>query len=375
MRPQRLQVCGLVGLGLMIAVGMLVSPDLRCSLVAAVPLLLGLLIYLVLSFVPTATQRPIWILWGILGGTVVFSLLTPFGMLPPKHALFRLSSILRELQRRFPGTLNANVVSGGLVMLLPFALAALLAARPQGLQDWGLTLLAVGALLFGAAVLYLTHSQAAMLAVAVEIAVFSLLRWPRVAHWAVPPLLVLGLAAGATTGWRTVLDSLVGSGTMGKFDGRLEIWVRALTMIGDYPLTGVGLGCFEPVGREIYPLFLLPGAAVTSAHNLVLQVAVDLGVPGLLAYLLLLGHAFWAGLEDWRRRRSWAPYELVLVTACLAALSGMWVHGLLDAAEWANKTAFLQWMVMGLCVAFGAGRRRRPPMGAFSPGARGVLPL
>ncbi|MER3513799.1 MAG: hypothetical protein C4310_04935, partial [Chloroflexota bacterium] len=75
------------------------------------------------------------------------------------------------------------------------------------------------------------------------------------------------------------------------WEGRLELWSRALEAIADYPFTGIGMGTFDHVIPLRYPYVLLAGAelAVPHAHNLFLQVAVDLGLPGLIAFVALLG--------------------------------------------------------------------------------------
>ncbi len=123
-------------------------------------------------------------------------------------------------------------------------------------------------------------------------------------------------------------------------------------MIEDFPFTGVGLGCFEPVVAAMYPLFLVPGATVSHAHNLFLQVATDLGLPGLIAYLAILGRSLYLGVAGYRAFIGKGQRDLGLLSAaCVASLSGACVHGLLDCATWGNKGAFLPWVVMGFSVA------------------------
>ena len=76
---------------------------------------------------------------------------------------------------------------------------------------------------------------------------------------------------------------------LGGADQRLEIWSRALYMLQDFPFTGIGMGAFRQVANLLYPFFLAgPDAEIPHAHNIFLQVGVDLGLPGLIAWLALL---------------------------------------------------------------------------------------
>jgi len=67
---------------------------------------------------------------------------------------------------------------------------------------------------------------------------------------------------------------------------RIHCWRSCLSMIKEHPLTGVGLGNF----RYFYPKYMLSGAEVKllHAHNIFFQVAVEMGIPGLLSFLWIL---------------------------------------------------------------------------------------
>ncbi len=89
------------------------------------------------------------------------------------------------------------------------------------------------------------------------------------------------------------------------------------------------------------------------AHNLFLQVAVDLGIPGLIAWLgILLGAIYSAWLaqrEAARSKLGWMRGFAVGLLACQAALV---VHGMVDAVTWGMvRPAPLVWLVWGACVA------------------------
>ena len=57
-------------------------------------------------------------------------------------------------------------------------------------------------------------------------------------------------------------------------------------MIAAYWLTGIGPG--TAAFNQVYPRFMIAGTPAIHSHNLYLQLALELGVPGLLAFLWLL---------------------------------------------------------------------------------------
>ena len=69
--------------------------------------------------------------------------------------------------------------------------------------------------------------------------------------------------------------------TLGSLEGRIEVWSRAISMIQDFLFTGIGRGSFGPLADTLYPFFLAAPGTGPHAHNLFLQVAVDLGILGL----------------------------------------------------------------------------------------------
>ena len=78
-------------------------------------------------------------------------------------------------------------------------------------------------------------------------------------------------------------------GSLNTIGFRFEVWRWALAGIQDFPFTGCGLGHFRQVVRLLYPLNVDPGYDIAHAHNIFLQIALDVGLPGLMAYLAMLG--------------------------------------------------------------------------------------
>ncbi len=54
----------------------------------------------------------------------------------------------------------------------------------------------------------------------------------------------------------------------------------------------MGLGTFREVGRLFYPLSIPPDYDFAHAHNELLQAGLDLGVPGLVAFVAIYLGAF-----------------------------------------------------------------------------------
>ena len=90
----------------------------------------------------------------------------------------------------------------------------------------------------------------------------------------------------------TIIQRLAhpGAGDQEAVEARETAWRAGLQMIGTHPLGGVGLGKFmdlvtnfeDPQGPQVRSL----------AHNTYIEVAAELGIPGLLAYIGLMVSAF-----------------------------------------------------------------------------------
>ena len=119
-------------------------------------------------------------------------------------------------------------------------------------------------------------------------------------------------------------------------------------MLKDYWLTGIGVGSFS----LIYPLYFFTAANSYHAHNLFLQVGLELGVIGFAVFVLLL--IFWCqrlyrAIPGAEKSRRW------LTGAALAGLLGLLLQGLTDHLWFNYRIVLLFWLVVGLGLAC-AGR-------------------
>lgn len=261
---------------------------------------------------------------------------------------FLTPALYARFQRLAADSVNPNVMAGYLALLLPCAVAPALFAWPA-LRTIERALFA-GAPALMLVVLVLTQSRAGIAAAAIGLGALAALRW----RWALLAGAALGLLAALALalGGQRAAGALVANASLGGLAERQEVWSRGLYMVQDFAFTGIGMGSFAYVTERFYPLTLSP-PGVPHAHNLFLQVAVDLGVPGLLAFLAALALVVAAAWRALRRARI-AGDSLVagLAAGLLASQVALAAHGMLDAVTWGMvRPAVIVWAVWGAAVA------------------------
>jgi putative inorganic carbon (HCO3(-)) transporter len=131
--------------------------------------------------------------------------------------------------------------------------------------------------------------------------------------------------------------------------GRVELWSRALYAIQDFPFTGMGMGTFGYVMPVLYPLFQVsPDVIVLHAHDEFLQVAVDLGLPGLAAFLGIYLIAVWMLIAVWRRDTD--SFRRAVALGLLTGVLAHAVFGLTDAVLLTAKPSVFWWALLGLAA-------------------------
>lgn len=280
-----------------------------------------------------------------------------------KPLVLRLPKQLVELPGAEGQAINANQLAGATLLYLPIAIALAIGWWREGRRRLALVaLVAAGGV---AGLLLLTQSRSGWIGGAgglVALAVLTGLasRQRRIRLAAILLVVVLALALGgvlATLGSQSIAalwPSDTGNSAEGvagpiSLSDRVEIWSRAVYAIQDFPFTGVGLGTFRRVVGLLYPLFTIsPDIDIAHAHNIFLQVALDVGVPGLIAYLALL----WvAGAVAWHVARRGPPLLQALAIGLLAALVSLHLYGLTDALALGSKPGLAFWMILGLLAA------------------------
>jgi putative inorganic carbon (hco3(-)) transporter len=258
------------------------------------------------------------------------------------------------------GGIHVNELAGVVLLPMPVLLAQAACAGRRGFA----LLSSLAAVLAGAVALVMllaTQSRSGMtgggaaLALLAGVAVARAQSTPRVPV-VLRRLLLVGyagsLAGGVWLGWRVFSRWLrsPATGSLESFETRLEVWELALAMVRDFPFTGIGIGQFDRVLKGLYAPVLLWGEYVPHAHNVYLQFAVELGLPGTAAVAWLFLTCLAASL---RAARSSDQLFSWTAAGLSAGLLGFGIYGLTDALAPGARPAVVLWGVAGLAAAVG----------------------
>lgn len=272
----------------------------------------------------------------------------------------RLGQSIQRLLPPLPGPrLNPNEIGGLLAMMLPFVAWSTLrawqraATRPRRRKAaiWVPALLTLGALALVLLGLVMTGSRGALLACGVAglvgglcWAAGCLTRSDTKQRWIALGLLVTALiaAVGIGTLWLAAEVSLARVFDLTTWFNRLEFQRNSLTLVQDYALIGAGLDGFEML-YTTYVLLIHVGY-IFHSHSLFTGVAIDQGLPGLLALIwmwALFATLVWNAVRMSRRDRAQVTDRASLVGIATLSLLIVLLHGTVENALYGRGVLFL----------------------------------
>lgn len=249
---------------------------------------------------------------------------------------------------------NPNEIAGLLGWIIPLFAAVTFGFWGDMMRSghWRLRLLHLVMLIFlliNSFVLIATRSRGGFVSVAAAILVMAAIRY-RWGRW----FLLFIVLAVVGIGLYIDIGSIIFSSSQGTTDlglqGRFEIWSRALYALADFPFTGMGLNGFRQAVHLLYPLMIIPPTFdIGHAHNHLLQAGLDLGIPGLIAYLsiwIISGILLWIGWRSSKRQS-----DRVLIIGASGSLVAGFVFGIFDAIALGARPGFLWWLLIALLMA------------------------
>lgn len=377
---------------LMILVSLWASSDINYSLPKISGLVLGIGAFYAVVRVSKQSRGWSFGLYVLIGIGVAIAMLGVLGIgkFNDKIVLFgilttRLPRLIMGLKGAESGV-SPNELAGALIWVLPVMIStcAALFVLPKSrkidqadlpfysfprhsfwVSIW-VKILCLIAAFFCCAVFLLCQSRGAYFGLIVTILGVILIivpgRWRRYCL-ALLVLVTIVLVAYLAIHQQEIHNWLVNSGlitssgaSLSPLSDRVYVWSHAIYGIQDFPFTGMGMNLFRKVVRVLYPFpNLLNSIDIGHAHNEFLQAALDLGIPGLIAFITLNINAFWMLIAVWRTtggysqaagHRSWVVSLLVLGLG--AGLFGHLVYGMADAVALGAKPGLLFWILLGL---------------------------
>ena len=242
-----------------------------------------------------------------------------------------------ELSKRVFSTWeNPNILAGYLDIVACIAVGLI------GVLQRGWRILAILLLAATLACLGMTYARGACLVVAVVLAGYGALR-----DWRIL-LGIVVVGAGALLVDPVLADRLLSVFTRvdTSSEMRIAFWESTIAMVMDHPFLGIGWGMYFMVYPEYD--FYLQGAPVqiVHAHNMYLNYAAEIGIPGALSFLWFFFGSLVLAL---RVPRKTPPWEAVLVAhehawktvADVRAALGRW-----------RRRRFVEGLSTGLGLAF-----------------------
>lgn len=281
----------------------------------------------------------LWIISGFVSaagtGMAVFFLLTHnWEEFPTKVAAFQgVAQLWMQIRPDLQvGATHSNNAGGFIALMTPFLVAVVLHTLLQKRILPGLLLILAGGLTVAG--LLLTSSRGAWLALTAALGVWLAwefsgrlarrLPWQQNRIFGVTLILSACLATGLATqfpgGIIGLVNQLPGPHSAG---GRLSLAQDALQIVADFPFTGGGLGAFP--GLHAHYIEGVPYFTTLYSHNVFLDVALEQGVFGLLAFSIIYLSSLWSLLTYIS-----ATPNSGFAQAALASLVVIFIHGLVD---------------------------------------------
>ncbi len=227
---------------------------------------------------------------------------------------------------------NPNVLGQYFIITIPVIFALFFITKGMGQKlGWGVVL--------GASVLCLlyTWSRGAWVGVMLGVMAFLLLRDRR---WIA--LGVLGLVLLPFILPESIMQRLLSIGNLADSSTayRVSVWIASARMAIDFWALGVGYG--SDAFASVYSVYALNGANFAlHAHNFYLQMIADVGIIGLISYILIVMSAF--------RDITYVKSDKMMKALCIAfagVLAGYLFQGVAESLWYNMRMSLMFWIVI-----------------------------
>jgi len=345
------------------------ADDLGLSLPKVAGVVYGILVFYTLVELLDSRKRIKTVLVVFLAGGIVLSLVGIFGMKVStgkfKRAELDLILSLNEnipkinfnLPRAEEG-ISANAVGGTIILIIPVFFAAMIYYRKHKSEGkrWDLFFwIALVFFLLEIFILFLTASRGSWMAFTIALVfmvwIFFLIpqkksKWIGLLLGGAALLFILGYLAAI----RMENIESASKDLEKRYQERRQLWSVGMRVSKEHPLTGIGMNHVrmeEGIGYDR-----------AHVHNQMLNIAAELGIPGLVAFLAVLaGIGFMVWRVWWQSRDSWMR---AVVLGLGAGQLAHFIWGMGDTLSLGGKSGIVFWVSMALIAGvydYEMGRR------------------
>jgi len=247
------------------------------------------------------------------------------------------TALFGDIKARVGSTFeNPNVLGEYLVIIIPVAIAML-----WGQRSWISRLLTMGLAGIMVVCLVYTYSRGAYIGLMLAFALFAVLRDRRFIALGIIGLLLLPFILPPS-----VINRFTSIGNLSDTSSsyRISVWLGSLKLAGDYWPSGIGLG-LEPF-KLIYPKYSLNAAYAHHSHNIYIQLLIEMGIVGFLAFLAMIVVYYKTLLAGFFKTRD--KFISTFMIAAASGMAGYLAQGMVENIWYNNRVLLTFWVMLAL---------------------------
>ena len=238
---------------------------------------------------------------------------------------------------------NPNYLAAFLAIVFPFALYQVTVCKA-----WKQRIICIFSCLVIVLCAIFTWSRGAWIAMLLSFAIFLLMRSKKSMRYIAAALISVPFLSFMLPS--TVVSRFTSIGDLSDSSTayRVYTWWGSVDMLKEHFWGGIGYG--TDAFTQLYPLYAYSGIEnAPHSHNLYLQIALGMGIGGLICFALLL--VFFTQKSFAYTKQPYSRDSFLIVAASFAAVIALLAMGMFDYVWYNYRIFFMFWIVLALGVA------------------------
>ncbi|MCK4968792.1 MAG: O-antigen ligase family protein [Candidatus Aenigmarchaeota archaeon] len=340
-------------------IALFVSPDLRAAAGRWKAYFIEPILFLVVLFNVVKTKQDRRLIFIALGLSAFYLSLGAIYQYITGQGMISLEAWPNQLVRRatsfFSDPNFLGLYLGPVVILIVGQLIEQF-NKKQKKQFWLIVYYSVIIILSLLAIIF-ARSEGALAGVIIGLILLGLY-WRVSRRWVIIALIICSIFIIVLTPVRSFLWQKV---TLRDFSGqiRLRIWRETAIMLSERPLFGAGLAGYPIVMQQYHQPFYSQQLPLVLdiqpfPHNLLLSVWSELGILGLLIFIIIIIRIFQTGISTLKKTKN----NKLGIISLLVAMITILIHGLVDTPYFKNDLSVLFWIIIGLGMVISCTKKQ-----------------